>query len=432
MSSIGDRQFVARAGWALALAHARYWSSVAPLVRGQLRRWETRAAEIPDRRLKDLACGKLVNERFNVEVAAMVATIAPSRHRGRTVEAVVALQVMFDYLDALTEQPAADPIRDGLQLSKAFTDAVTVSAEPAGDYYAHCRGAGDAGYLADLALAVRGALMCLPAIDAVAEVIPTIASRCAEAQVRAHASPLLGIAQLERWATHGAAGTELQWREFLFGAMGSVLAANALIAAAADERTTREQASELDSTYLSLCVLTTALDHLVDYEHDALTGEQSYLYLYESHAVLAQQITTITGQVIERTRTIPNGPHHAAILAGVVAYYTSQSSAMGQSARPVTEQVRDQLRPLITPTLASLHAWRLAKRLRILSLHDIRPLPTLASCATRLVRARDGCACRRGSVVLEGELGLEGEATMRADRGQDKPARGVGDAPPVH
>jgi tetraprenyl-beta-curcumene synthase len=419
MSSIGDRQFAARAGWALALAHARYWSSVAPLVRGQLRRWETRAAEIPDPRLRGLARGKLANERFNVEVAAMVATIAPVRHRERTVEAVVALQVMFDYLDALTEEPAADPIRDGLQLSKAFTDAVTVSGVPAGNYYAYHPGAGDAGYLADLAFAVRGALMGLPAIDAVAEVIPMIASRCAEAQVRVHASPLLGIAQLERWATREARGTELQWRELLFGAMGSVLAANALIAAAADERTTRAQASELDSTYLSLCVLTTALDHLVDYERDALTGEQSYLYLYDTHAVLAQQITAVAGQVMERTRTIPNGPHHAVILAGVVAYYTSQPSAMERSARPVTEQVRDQLRPLITPTLASLHAWRVAKRLRTLY-------------ATRPVRARNGCACSRDSVVLESELGLEGEAAIRAHRGQEKPARGVGDSPPMH
>jgi tetraprenyl-beta-curcumene synthase len=419
MSSIGDRQFAARAGWALALAHARYWSSVAPIVRGQLRRWESRAAAIPDPRLRGLACGKLANERFNVEVAAMVATIAPSRHRERTVEAVVALQVMFDYLDALTEQPAADPVHDGLQLSRAFTDAVTVSAEPAGNYYAYHPGAGDAGYLTGLAVTVRGALMCLPAIDAVAEIIPIIASRCAEAQVRAHASPLLGIGQLERWARHGAAGTELQWREFLFGAMGSVLAANALIAAAADERTTCEQACELDSTYLSLCVLTTTLDHLVDRERDALTGEQSYLYLYDTHAILAQQLTTIAGKVMQRTRTISNGPHHAVILAGVVAYYTSQPSAMRQSARPVTEQVRDQLRPLITPTLASLHAWRLAKRLRTLS-------------AMGPMRASNGCACSRHGVVLEHELGLEGEAAIRADRRQDKPARGVGDPPPIH
>ena len=153
----------------------------------------------------------------------MIATIAPARFRERAVEAIMALQVMFDYLDALTEQPTADPIRDGLQYSQAFVDAVTVSAQPRSDYYAYYRGDGDAGYLSDLALtAARGALLGLPAVDAIAEVISTAAARCAEAQVRVHAAARTGNEQLQRWATHEARGTELQWREWLFGAMGSV------------------------------------------------------------------------------------------------------------------------------------------------------------------------------------------------------------------
>jgi tetraprenyl-beta-curcumene synthase len=364
VSAVGNRRFVARAGLALAYAHGRYWSSVAPLVRSQLRRWEARAADIPDPHLHGLALEKLRNERFNVEVAAMIATIAPARHRERTVEAIVALQIMYDYLDALTEQPTADPIRDGLQHSKAFVDAVTTAAQPVIDYDAYYPDDGDAGYLADLAIAVRGALVDLPAVDAIAETILMSAARCAEAQVRIHAAPRAGTGQLERWAKHEARDTELQWREWLFGAMGSVVAAHALIALAADECATSKQASELDSTYLSLCVLTTVLDHLVDHERDAVTGEQSYLHLYANRQDIAQQIAVVTRQVMERAHTIPDGPHHVMILSGVVAYYTSQPCAMDEFARPVTEHVWDQLRPLITPTLATMHAWRLAKRLR--------------------------------------------------------------------
>ena len=365
MPSIGDRWFVIRAGLALAFAHARYWSSVAPRVRRQLRRWEDRAVEIVDPTLQGLALGKLRDERFNVEVAAMIATIAPARYREYTVEAIVALQVMYDYLDALTEQPAADPIRDGLQYSKAFSDALTVSGVMTGDYYSYYPGQGDGGYLTDLACAVRGALLCLPAVEAIADVIPMSADRCAEAQVRIHAVPSSGIDQLESWARNKAKGTELQWREWLFGAMGSVVAAHALIAAAADENTTPEQASEIDCTYLSLCVLTTVLDHLVDHEHDLSTGEDSYLSFYESPGVLARQIAAVVGRVMARVRTIPHGPHHAVMLAGVVAYYTSQPSAMGDFARPVAERAQAELRPLITPTLASMRAWRLAKKARL-------------------------------------------------------------------
>lgn len=363
MSAMGSRRFVARAGLALALAHGRYWSSVAPLVRRLLRDWEARAAKIPDPHVNHLAGEKLRNERFNVEVAAMIATIVPIEHRERAVEAIVALQVMYDFLDALTEQPTPDPIRDGLQQSGAFLDALSVSAPPKRDYFAHHQRGSDGGYLEDLAITVRDALLGLPAINAVSEILPACAARCAEAQVRVHAVADVGLGQLEGWAEYEAGNTDLQWREWLFGAMGSVVAAHALIALAADRRATTAQAGQLDATYLSLCVLTTALDHLVDHEHDTLTGEESYLYLYSSREEFARQVALVTRRVLDRMRMTPNGPHHAMILSGVVAYYTSKPAAMGEFARPVTVHVRDQLRPLITPTLATLHAWRIAKHL---------------------------------------------------------------------
>jgi tetraprenyl-beta-curcumene synthase len=312
-----------------------------------------------------LALGKLRDERFNVEVAAMIATIAPARYRKYTVEAIVALQIMYDYLDALTEQPTADPIRDGLQYSQAFNDAVAISDVATDDYYFYYPGLGDGGYLTDLACAVRGALLCLPAVEVIADIIPKSAYRCAEAQVRIHAAPSSGIDHLESWASNEAKGTELQWREWLFGAMGSVVAAHALIAAAADEHTTPAQAREIDSTYLSLCVLTTVLDHLVDHDHDLSTGEDSYLSFYDSPGVLAQEIAVVAGRVMSRVRTIPHGPHHAVMLAGVVAYYTSQPGAGGDFARPVAERAQAELRPLITPTLASMRVWRLAKQARL-------------------------------------------------------------------
>jgi hypothetical protein len=364
VSGVGDRGFVARAAVALALAHARYMSSVAPLVRSQLRRWDARAAEIPDPRLQALALGKLRNERFDFEAVAMIATIAPARHRERAVEAIMALQVMFAYLDALTEQPTANPIRDGLQYSRALVDAVTVTTHPRGNYYAYYRGDGDGNYLSDLADTARGALLGLPAVDSVAEVISRAAARCAEAQVRVHATAQAGNEQLQRWATREASGTGLQWREWLFGAMGSVIAAHALIASAANAHTTPKQAKEIDSTYLLLCVVTTALDQVVDHEGDLLAGEQSYLDFYENPQILAQQIAAVARLVIARARTIPNGPHHAMILSGVVGYYTSEPDAMGEYARPITEHVQRQLRPLITPTLATIQVWRLAKRMR--------------------------------------------------------------------
>jgi len=304
----------------------------------------------------------------------MIATIAPAGHRCRAIEAIVALQVMYDYLDALTEQPTADPIRDGLRHMQAFSDAVTISGDGSTVYLARGQAASnDGGYLAALARTVRGAITCLPAFEAIADTIPCTVARCAEAQVRIHAVPLAGERQLEGWAQEQARVTELQWREWLFGAMGSVVAAHALIALAADEQATIEQARELDEVYLELCVLTTALDHLVDYERDVRSGEHSYTHLYATRTELADAITIIIDRVSKRAHAIPNGAHHLMILSGVVAYYTSQPGAMGEFAKPVTECVQDQLRPLITPTLASMHVWRMTKNARSrLHVHRVR------------------------------------------------------------
>jgi tetraprenyl-beta-curcumene synthase len=359
---VGDRWFAARASAALGVAQIRYWSTVAPLVRRELRHWQQCASEIVDPALRRLAVAKLRHERFNSEVAAMIATSTQADHREAAVRAIVALQVMYDYLDALVEQPTADPLRDGLSYFKAFNDAVTLSATPTGDYYSHNPGSGDGGYLTDLASTVHESLLRLPATAAVAETILISTARCANAQVRVHAASSSGLGELEDWATLQAQGTGLQWREWLFGAMGSVVATHALIAAAATEGTTSQQARELDSTYLSLSVLTTALDHLVDHERDNLTGAESYLSLYESREVFARQTAAVAASVLRHTRTLPNSAHHAMILAGVVAYYTSQPSAMGNFARPATELIRQELRPLITPTLATMHLWRMAKR----------------------------------------------------------------------
>jgi tetraprenyl-beta-curcumene synthase len=370
--AFADRRLMARAGVALVVANARYWPTVAPLVRRQLSRWERRARAIPDPVLQAQASGKLHDERFNAEVAATLATLAPKAHRESAVEAIVALQVMYDYLDVLTEQPLGDPLRDGHRLFEAFTDAVAPHTEPGGDYYCHHPRSADGGYLEDLVAAVRLALTQLPAAAVIAEVAQAGAARCAEAQVRNHAVSRLGTAQLERWATCEARSTALQWREFLAGAASSVLAVHALIAAAAERRTTPAEAVEIDAVYLSIGALT-MLDSLIDYQRDLSTGQPGYVQYYDDRELLAQRLARLAQDAASRARTLPNAAHHIMTLVGVVAYYTSAPAARSELTRPVTTLLRRELRPLITPTLAVMRAWRLAKRVRPRGWHSEPP-----------------------------------------------------------
>jgi tetraprenyl-beta-curcumene synthase len=261
--------------------------------------------------------------------------LAPRAHRARAVEAIVALEIMYDYLDGLTEQPIPDPLRNGHQLFQAFTDAVTTDAELDQDHYRYNPQTEDGGYLKELANTVKAALAHLPSTTAIAEVARASAVRCAEAQIRVHAVPRLGSTQLERWATHEATGTALQWQEFLAGAMASVLAVHALIAAATDQHTTPEQATAIDTAYLSISALSTMLDSLIDCAHDASTDRPWYLQHYKNRALLTRQLTHVTRHAATQARALPNAAHHTMTLVGVAAYYTSAPTATDEPARPL-------------------------------------------------------------------------------------------------
>jgi len=363
VSVFGDRWLIARASVALVRANARFWITVAPTVATQLKRWEDCAEAIDDPMLRALALEKLKDERFNAEVAATLATLAPRRYRRHAIEAVVAYEIMYDYLDGLTEQPTADPLRNGLELYQAFIDAVAIVHPPVGGYYTHQQH-DDSGYLERLVSAVRGALGELPAAIAVARACERAAARCSQAQVRAHAVPRLGTAQLEAWAASEAAVTPLGWQTFLAGAASSVLAVHALIAAAADTRTTAEEADAIDSVYLSICALSTMLDSLIDHQRDTQAGQAGYIRYYQNHDILVRDLTHAARNATEHAASLRDGAHHVMTLVGVASYYISAPGASSDFARPVTAQLRTELRPLITPTLAVMRAWRLAKLAR--------------------------------------------------------------------
>lgn len=361
------RALAARIGVALLLVNVRYWTAVAPLVRAQLRRWEQRAQGIPDQELRALALRQLQRERFHSEAAATLATLAPAEHRAAVVEAIVASTVMAEYLNAVSEQPASDPLRSGHQLYKAFREAVAPDVGLSDDYYSQSKGQrDDGGYLNGLASAVRSTLKSLPAATTVAAPMRRAAERYCEIEVRAHAVEHAGVAQLESWARREAMGAGLHWRELLAGGAASVLCVDALLVAAADEQTTAEQAANLDRTYLFISGLTTMLDSLVDQEVDLRTGKASlsYLQYYESDATLREELVSTVRRAVASACTAPHSAHHVMTAVSAVAYYTSAPEAGREPIRSTVAPLHQELRPLIGPTLAVMHAWRAAKRLR--------------------------------------------------------------------
>jgi hypothetical protein len=348
-----------RALVALSLASARYVRSVAPVVTASLAHWRARAQAIEDPQLRALALRKLDAEGFNAEAGAMLATLAPTEHRAEAVEAIVALELLFDLLDGLTERPLTEPLDEGRELFTPFVDALCAPMPAESPLRRE-------GYMNELSAAARRALLRLPAVSVVRDLAVFNARRAAEAQVRMHAVPALGSEQLERWARAQAQtlGGSLGWREQLAGSAASVLTIHALIVAAADRTTTPANVEQIGDLYFSICALVTLLDGLIDRERDRLEGRVGYLSFYPETWSPARTLPALARRAAAQAATLPNGTHHLAMLAGVVAYYTSAPGARDPMVRPVTADLRHQLAPLIFPALVVMHVWRLTRRLR--------------------------------------------------------------------
>lgn len=347
------------------LANLRYWPTIAPLVGKELRRWQSQASEIPDPGLKALALAKLRDEHFNAQVAATLATLAPVQRRPTATAAIVACQVMYDYLDGLTEQPVPEHLQSNQLLYSALSDAVTIGAEPNTDYYRLHPLQGDDGYLQALSRTVNDRLTQLPAAHAIDRVAAAAARRCGQAQSRVHATGDGDPTHLTEWAAEQAEAekTPLGWREWLAGAVSCVLGVHALIAAAANRATAASHALALDEAYLPIAALSTMLDSLIDWHKDQDADATPWLLSHYQHANLAPSLTRTARYATLKAQKLPHAAHHIMTMNGVAAYYTSSPAASEAHAKPAVEQLHRELGTTLKPTLKIMRAWRTAKRL---------------------------------------------------------------------
>jgi hypothetical protein len=401
---------------ALALANWRFWGGVAAGTHRELSRWREQAAGIEDRALRELALSKLEDEAFNAEVAATLATLAPKERRTDVVATIVALEVLFDYLDGRTErlfaqspvleseQAGSDTRADTSRWRRALPLGKRELPRPESDAFEQGRrlfaalgavlsgdppeqGGSDSEYIDALWRHAHEHVCALPGLEAVRGVGLQAALRCGEAQLRLHAAGAHGEEQLREWAERACADSGLEWREYAGGCASSVLAMHALIASAARPEVTEADARALDGTYLAVGAVITTLDSLVDESEDAAAGQAGYIRLYDGRREIEQRLLVLIAAALARSAQVRDGAHHAMTLAGVAAYYTTHPGAGEPQNRVIRGSVRRELAPTIWPALAVLSAWRAAKRLR-------RELTGLRS--GPLVRGAGGSSERRG------------------------------------
>jgi hypothetical protein len=302
---------------AAASALVAYLTTVLPRVRRELRRWGSLPAE----------------KAKNVEAVAVFATLAPRPARATVVRAITALQVAIDLRDAIEEAGAGV-------------------------------GPDEAAQLAELEASWRRDVATLPSYRVVASLLEQAVARCEEGQRRTHAAAAGGVDPLREWALALGAPAGYRWWEVAAGA-GSSVAAHALVAAAADPRTTPADAAAIDSAYFPpIGALTVLLDDLVDLEEDRAAGEHSYVGYYESAGEAADQLASIASRAEALVAGLPRDARHRAILTGVAAFYLGDRRARTDFARPIRGRMLEALGPGMRLLAGFMRVRRLGERKR--------------------------------------------------------------------
>ncbi len=343
---------------ALLGTFARYWVTIFPIARRELAHWRERAERIPDPTLRGLARHTLSHERLNSEGAALFAILAPRIRRPAVVRLLVAFQVMYDYLDVVTEQPVPDPLGTSRRLHRALTVALGQPPPKDGYYTDEVHGA-DGGYLDELVASCRLSLVDLPRGDIAVPFAAAAARRSAEGQSQSHAAVLTPSRELVGWASSaGAPSLHLRWWETA-AASESSLVIHALLASGADPAFTSSAADRIAATYWPWVTgLNALLDDVVDRAEDIAEGTHSYAQNYASNDEMTCRVIAMARRATAAIRGLPQARRHAVIVAAMTSFYLSAPEARRRDVEELMQGVRSALDVEVRLLLAMLRIRR--------------------------------------------------------------------------
>ena len=357
--SLGDQIHIVAA---LLETAARYLGGVLPQVGSELEYWGQRAAAIPDGVLRANALGSL-EKRGNIEGAALFAVLVPRAQRARTVQALVAFQTAYNYLDALSEEPSEDPVGNADQLHQALLTALHPGAEHA-DYYEFNGERSDRGYLEELVDVCRYAAAELPSFLRVAPIAREAAGRIVDFQALNRTRAEGGHQALERWAREAGGGLNgVYWWEIAASA-GSSLAVHALIASAAEPNLDAYEARAVGGAYYPWGgAVHSLLDSMVDRREDEENGGRSLLDYYGSTGEAARRLSGLASRAIDQTECLRAGVPHRGILTAMCSYYLSAPERDSSEARRIGRQVTSVYGLPLHIAIAMFRVRRLKRRL---------------------------------------------------------------------
>jgi len=327
----------------------------------EVKHWRALADAIPDPTLRDDAHDALDHKRGNIDGAVLFTTIA-RRRSPELLRALVAFEVLADYLDCTSERGAFVGVHNGRQLHLALIDALDPE-RPVSDYYSFHPWRCDGGFVAALVQACREACADLPSYEVAR---PHCIHAATLAQVLAlnhEEDPGRRDQLLLSWAAvHFPTDTQLAWFEHT-GAASAWLTVLALFALAADEGRSVADARATSNAYLPWISLAgTLLDSYGDQQADAADGTHRYVAHYGDADVMTRRIGEVVGRALGATSLLPRGARHRVLVSAMAAMYLTKDSVWTPRYRARTYALIRASGLLTALLLPTLRVWRVVNK----------------------------------------------------------------------
>lgn len=299
----------------------------------------------------------LRRKRGNTDGAALFWTLVPQRS-SELLRLLIAHEIIWDFLDNVSERGAFVGERNGRQLHHALVESLDPE-RPISDYYLHHPWQDDNGYLRSLVQTCRTCVERLPSYDSVRSVVIREAERGAVQSINHELDPARRDRELKRWADREYADlTDISWFE-LGAAASAPLTIYALLALAARQRCEPDEIREAFAAYFPWVSLATVMiDSYVDHAQDLASGAHSYLAHYDDETSALVRVQESLGRAIGEVRRLRDGERHAVIVACMAAMYLSKDSVrrpdMGHTTREIIA-AGGSLTRLLIPVLRT---WR--------------------------------------------------------------------------
>ncbi len=308
---------------ALLAAVARELTWGLPVVSREVRCWRGVAAHIPPGPLREDAFDALSRKRGQSDGAALFSILPRARNR-YYLRLLVAYQIIWDYLDNVSERGAYVGIANGRQLHLALVDALNPGG-PIRDYYRHSPWREDGGYLRALVETCRDCCTRLPSYGRVRELVLHDARRAQVLALNHDLDPRRRDAALRAWARQEfPGGHQASWFE-LTGAASAGLAAFALLALACEPSCTDSEIIRTHAAYFPWAsAVACMLDSYADQVEDAANDAHSYIAHYPTPELAVSQTCRLVRRCLCELHTLQNGETHVLIACSMVALYLSK------------------------------------------------------------------------------------------------------------